>query len=129
MYSSTTLLSSTGIGVEVAGEGVGTDAQGFQRDRAAAGERVDDQRPGARRAAERLVGGLGERAAGFEVLRDGGVVPVGEVGDEVEQGEPELVEMDRVGRVEPSPSLPGLTIPSHWPNDATEAVSCRAVLP
>ena len=39
--------------------------------------------PGA--SAERFVCGLGKSAAGFEVSGDGGVVPVGEVGDEVEQ--------------------------------------------
>lgn len=32
--------------VQIGGEGVGPVAQGFQRDRAAGGERVDDQRPG-----------------------------------------------------------------------------------
>ena len=79
------LVEQHGHGVEVAGEGVGTHAQGFERDGAAAGKRVHDKRPGAGRAAERFVRGLGESAAGVEVVGDGGVVPVGEVGDEVEQ--------------------------------------------
>ena len=49
------------------------------------------------------MGGLGQRAAGVEVLADGRVIPVGEIGDEVEQREPELVEMGRVVRVEIDP--------------------------
>ena len=95
------LVEQHGHGVEVAGKGVRAHAQGFERNGAAAGKRVDDERPRAGRAAQRLVRGLRERAAGVEVFRDGGVVPVGEVGDEVEQREPELVEVGRVCRVEP----------------------------
>ena len=48
------LVEQHGDGVEVAGEGVGAHTQGFERDGAAAGERVHDERPGAGRAAERL---------------------------------------------------------------------------
>ena len=53
-------------------------------------KRVHDERPRAGRAAQRLVRGLGERAAGVEVFADGGVVPIGEVGDEVEERAAEL---------------------------------------
>ncbi len=63
--------------------------------------------PRAGRAAQRLVGGLRESPAGFEVLGDRGVIPVGEVGDEVEQCEPELVKVKRVGRVERQAFLRG----------------------
>ena len=80
------LVEQDGHGVEVAGKGVRAHAQGFERDGAAAGKRVHDQRAGAGRAAQRLVRGLGERAAGVQVFLDGGVVPVGEVGDEIEEG-------------------------------------------
>src|SRR5207302_8828422 len=72
-------------GVEVAGECVRTHAQRFERNGAAAGERVRDKRAGAVPAAERLVSGLSESAARLKVFADGGVVPVGEVGDEVQQ--------------------------------------------
>ena len=55
------LVEQDGHGVEVAGKGVRAHAQGFERDGAAAGKRVHDQRPGARGAAQRLVRGLGQR--------------------------------------------------------------------
>ena len=76
--------------IEVAGEGVRAHAQGFERDGAAAGKRIHDERAGAGRAAERLVRRLRERAARFQVFRHRGVVPIGEVGDEVEQRAAEL---------------------------------------
>ena len=43
--------------------------------------------------------GLGERAAGVEVFADGGVVPVGEVGDEVEQRLAQRVVVVEQGRL------------------------------
>ena len=122
------LVEQHGHGVEVAGEGVGADAESFERDRAAAGERIDDERPGAGLAAECFVCGLRQSAAGVEVLGDGRVVPVGEVGDEVEQREPELVEVGRIGRVERDPFRFRQTIPSHWPKLSVEAVSCSDVV-
>lgn len=79
------LVEQDGDGIEVARKGIRAHAQGFERDGAAAGERVDDERPGTGRAAQRLVPGLGERAAGVEIFADGRVVPIGEVRDEVEQ--------------------------------------------
>ena len=56
-------------GIEVAGKSVRAHAQGFERNRAAAGKRVNDERARAGCAAQRLVRGLGERAAGVEVFR------------------------------------------------------------
>ena len=72
-------------GVEVAGKGVCSHTQCFKWNRAAAGERVHDERTSARGTAKRLVRSLGERAAGFEVFADGGIVPIGKVGDEIQQ--------------------------------------------
>jgi hypothetical protein len=71
--------------VQVAGEGVSPNAQGFQRNRAAAGEGVHDQRPRTGCPAQGLVRGLGEGATGVQVFLDRRVIPIGEVGDEVEQ--------------------------------------------
>lgn len=45
------------------------------------------------------MGGLGERAAGLQVAGVGRVVPVGEVGDEVEEGEADVFEVIEVGGV------------------------------
>jgi len=72
--------------VQVAGEGIGTDAQGFQGYRASPGEGIDHQWPCTRCASQRLVRRLGKRPGRLQVLLLGGVVPVGEVGDEVQQG-------------------------------------------
>ena len=77
-------------GIEVAGKGVRAHAQGFERNGAAAAKRVHDERARAGRAAQRLVRRLRERAAGVEVFADGGVVPIGKVGNEVEEGGAEL---------------------------------------
>ena len=49
------LVEQHGDGVEIAGEGVSADAEGFERNAAAAGERIDDERPGARLAAQGFV--------------------------------------------------------------------------
>ena len=46
-------------GVEVAGKGIRAHAEGFQRNRPAAGKRVHDQRPSARCTAQCFMGGLG----------------------------------------------------------------------
>ena len=70
------------------------------RDAAATGERIDDQRPRAWLAAEGFVGRLCERPARLQVGGDGGVVPVGEIRDEVEQREPEDVLVSGFGRVQ-----------------------------
>src|SRR5712692_2031544 len=56
-------IEQHGYGIQIAGEGIGALAQGFEWNGAAAGKRVDDERPGAGRAAQRLVSGLGERPA------------------------------------------------------------------
>ena len=50
--------------------------------------------------------GLGERAAGVEVFVDGGVVPIGEVSDEVEKGGSQFPDIVEEGRV-----FPGLLEP------------------
>ena len=85
MYSRTTLLSSTGTGLRSLAKASAPTRKRFERNGAAAGKRVHDQRARAGRAAQRLVRRLRERAAGVEIFADGGVVPIGKVGDEVEQ--------------------------------------------
>ena len=68
--------------------------------RAAAGERIDDQRPRARLAAERLVGRLRQARL---VSRYSGTVELSQLAKSAmksEQREPQHVEVDRVGRVE-----------------------------
>ena len=60
-------------------------------------------------AAQRLVRCLGQRAAGVEILLDGRVVPVGKVGDEVEQGKAKDVPMRLVVAVESA--IPGHRLP------------------
>ncbi|TSE34581.1 hypothetical protein Tfont_02610 [Tepidimonas fonticaldi] len=79
------LVEQDGNRVEVAGEGIGPHAQGLQRNRSASSKGIYDQRPRAGRTAQGLVRGLSEGAAGVQVFLDLGVVPVGEVCDEVEQ--------------------------------------------
>jgi hypothetical protein len=54
------------------------------------------------------VRGLSESTASFQIGRDGRVVPVCEIGDEVEKGETKLVEMSRVVRIEGKSLLLGL---------------------
>ena len=73
------LEDEAGDGVEVAGEGLAAEAQCFERDGSATREGVDHQRgvsSGMRRA--------NECAPGVQVLLFRGVVPIGEVGDEIQ---------------------------------------------
>ena len=53
---------------------------------------------------------LGKAAAGVEVLRCGGIVPVREVGDKVEQREAQDIEMRLLGRAL-SEALSGVSLP------------------
>jgi hypothetical protein len=46
------------------------------------------------------MGSLGERTAGVEVFGDRGVVPIGEIGDEVEQRRAQDIQMSRIGWIE-----------------------------
>lgn len=71
--------------VQVRIEGVSAHPERLQRNRSPSGKRIDDQGPGARKPAEGLVGRLGEGAGGLEISRIGRAVPVGELGDEVEE--------------------------------------------
>ncbi len=107
MYSENHLVEQHRDGIEVAREGVRPHTQGFEGDGAATCERVNDERPGAGRTTHRLVCGLGQSAADVKVLAHGRVIPVREIGDEVKQREPELVEVGWVVRVEIDPLRPG----------------------
>ena len=74
------LEDQAGHGIQVAGEGLAAQPQRLQRDRAAPGERVHHQR---RFLAMRR---LDQSPAHLQVYRMVGIVPVGEVADELEQG-------------------------------------------
>ena len=103
MYSSTTLLSSTATGLRSlakASAPTRSASSGIEPP-PANGSTTSGRVPGSPPRASWAA--WVERAAGVQVLADGRVVPVGEVGDEVEQGEPELVQMGRVVRVESDP--------------------------
>jgi hypothetical protein len=93
------LVEQYGHGIEITGKGVRAHPQGFERDGAAAGERVHDERACAARAAQRFVCSLGERAAGVKVFADGRVVPIGEIGDKVEERAAQLPDIVEEGRV------------------------------
>jgi hypothetical protein len=72
----------------------------------AAGKRVHDERSRAWLSAQCLVRSLRQGAAGIEILLYGGIVPIGEVGDEVQQREAQDVPMSFVSAVEPASSSP-----------------------
>ena len=86
--------------IEVRREDICPDSNTFQRYGTTACKRIDDHRNGTTLRTNRLVGRLCECSTGFEVVGHGRVVPVGEVGDEVQQGEPQHVLMGFVGWVE-----------------------------
>jgi len=77
--------------VEVAGEGLAADAQSFEGNRAATGERIDHQRRLLR------IGRPHQCAANLQVLGMCRQVPVGEVRDEFEQRFPQVF-IRRTGR-------------------------------
>ncbi len=111
------LVKQDGDGVEIAGEGVGPDAEGFERDGPTAGEGIDDERPAPGSAGEAIVGGLGGSAGGFEEDGIGGGFPRSEVGDEVEQEMAQALEVGGLGEVqrlaveELPVSLPRVVVP------------------
>ena len=73
--------------VQVAGKRVSAYPQRLQGDRAPAGKWVHHQRSGAGQAAKRFVGCLGQGAGSVQVMWLGRCIPVGKVGDEIEQQE------------------------------------------
>ncbi len=96
--------------VEVAGEGVRSNTQGFQRDRSATGEGVEYQRACAGCAAEGFVCGLCQCATGGEISLVGRIVPVGKIGNEVQQGTAQFLKVIEQRRilaraVEPAPTF------------------------
>ncbi len=78
------LEDQAGDRVEVAGERIAAKAQGFEWNRAAAGKGVDHERRLA------TVGRSYKGTTGLEIGRLGGVVPIGEVADELEQALAEI---------------------------------------
>jgi hypothetical protein len=87
-------------GVQIAGKRVRFHAQGFERDGAAAGKGIHHERPGARLAPQRFMGGLRQGSTGFQICFDRRVIPIGEVGDEIEQRGAQPMPMRRIGWIE-----------------------------
>ncbi len=138
-------VQQDGNRIEVASKGVGTYAKSFKWYRASPGKWVDYERLCSRASPHRLVGGLGQRAAGGEILGHGGIIPVGKVGDEIEERAAKLhgvVEQRRVGprRAEafaafdaharqPFVRRPPEHLPAHRRHELRRALCIRRVRP
>jgi hypothetical protein len=87
--------------VKITSKGIGTHAHGFDRNGAASAKRIYDERAATGGSAQGFVRCLRKCAACVEEFAIGGVVPVGKIGNEIEES---TAELDRV--IEKSRFLP-----------------------
>ena len=79
------LIEQDGNRIEVGRKGIRPDAQRFKGNGATTREGIHDQRARAGRAAKRLMRRQREHTASGEEFGDGGIIPIREVGDEIEE--------------------------------------------
>jgi hypothetical protein len=94
------LVEQNGNWIQITGKGVGTHPERFEWNGTAASERVHDERTSAGRAAQRFMRRLTQHSRSFQVFGDCRVIPVGEIGDEIEQREPQDVPVCFLASVE-----------------------------